>query len=292
MPKGAMNTHRNVMFTRAGLPGLDATPGRDGRRARHRPAVPHHRADRAHRGEHARPDRRWCWPTGSSRRWCSTRSGEHRPTFTIGAITAFIALMNAPGFTARPLRVVHPALLRRARRSHRPPRRRSPSQFGHPDAQRLRAHRDHARPRTACRAARRRRSTRRRARCRSACRSLNTIVRIQDDDGHGRCRSARSARSSPTARRSSPGYWDKPEETGARTCPAGALKTGDVGFMDAEGWFFIVDRKKDMINASRLQGLAARGRGRARRAPGGARGGRRRRARREARRDGEGVRQR
>jgi long-chain acyl-CoA synthetase len=27
------------------------------------------------------------------------------------------------------------------------------------------------------------------------------------------------------------------------------LKTGDVGYMDAEGWFYVVDRKKDQINA-------------------------------------------
>lgn len=30
----------------------------------------------------------------------------------------------------------------------------------------------------------------------------------------------------------------------------GELRTGDVGFMDAEGWFYLVDRKKDMIIAS------------------------------------------
>ena len=46
-----------------------------------------------------------------------------------------------------------------------------------------------------------------------------------------------------------PGYWDKPEETAA-AIPGGRLRTGDVGFMDAEGWFYIVDRKKDMIIAS------------------------------------------
>lgn len=27
------------------------------------------------------------------------------------------------------------------------------------------------------------------------------------------------------------------------------LRTGDVGYMDAEGWFYVVDRKKDQINA-------------------------------------------
>ena len=45
------------------------------------------------------------------------------------------------------------------------------------------------------------------------------------------------------------GYWRKPEETQANL-PGGALKSGDVGFMSPEGWVFIVDRKKDMINAS------------------------------------------
>ncbi|MHA6792628.1 AMP-binding protein [Pseudonocardia bannensis] len=45
-----------------------------------------------------------------------------------------------------------------------------------------------------------------------------------------------------------PGYWNKPDET-AHALPAGVLHTGDVGFMDAEGWFYIVDRKKDQINA-------------------------------------------
>ena len=45
------------------------------------------------------------------------------------------------------------------------------------------------------------------------------------------------------------GYWNKPEET-AHALPGGALHTGDVGFMDADGWFYVVDRKKDMINAS------------------------------------------
>src|SRR6478752_3559885 len=44
------------------------------------------------------------------------------------------------------------------------------------------------------------------------------------------------------------GYWNKPEET-QNAIPGGALHTGDVGYMDAEGWFYIVDRKKDQINA-------------------------------------------
>jgi long-chain acyl-CoA synthetase len=46
-----------------------------------------------------------------------------------------------------------------------------------------------------------------------------------------------------------PGYWEKPDET-EQAMPGGVLYTGDVGFMDAEGWFYIVDRKKDQINAA------------------------------------------
>jgi long-chain acyl-CoA synthetase len=45
------------------------------------------------------------------------------------------------------------------------------------------------------------------------------------------------------------GYWGRPAETEA-AMPGGALRTGDVGFMDDEGWFYVVDRKKDMIVAS------------------------------------------
>ncbi|MFH8368171.1 AMP-binding protein [Streptomyces sp. NPDC018031] len=46
-----------------------------------------------------------------------------------------------------------------------------------------------------------------------------------------------------------PGYWRRPEETAA-CLPGGELRTGDIGFMDPDGWLYVVDRKKDMINAS------------------------------------------
>jgi long-chain acyl-CoA synthetase len=44
------------------------------------------------------------------------------------------------------------------------------------------------------------------------------------------------------------GYWNNPEET-ANQLKDGWLSTGDIGQMDEEGYFFIVDRKKDMIIA-------------------------------------------
>ena len=42
------------------------------------------------------------------------------------------------------------------------------------------------------------------------------------------------------------GYWNRPDET-ASTLRNGWLYTGDIATMDEEGYFFIVDRKKDMI---------------------------------------------
>jgi len=42
------------------------------------------------------------------------------------------------------------------------------------------------------------------------------------------------------------GYWNRPDET-ASTLTDGWLHTGDIGKMDEEGYFYIVDRKKDMI---------------------------------------------
>jgi long-chain acyl-CoA synthetase len=41
-----------------------------------------------------------------------------------------------------------------------------------------------------------------------------------------------------------PGYWGGVEEVGV------PFRTGDVGFVDAGGWFYLVDRKKDQINAA------------------------------------------
>ncbi len=45
------------------------------------------------------------------------------------------------------------------------------------------------------------------------------------------------------------GYWNKPEET-AKTIKSGWLYTGDIAKEDESGYFFIVDRKKDMILVS------------------------------------------
>jgi len=75
-----------------------------------------------------------------------------------------------------------------------------------------------------------------------------TVVRILDDDGVpvpvGELGELQTEGPGVV-----PAYWRKPQET-ARSIPGGRLNTGDVGFMDTGGWFYIVDRKKDMINAA------------------------------------------
>ena len=43
------------------------------------------------------------------------------------------------------------------------------------------------------------------------------------------------------------GYWNNPEATAAVTTFDGFMRTGDVGYMDDDGFVFIVDRTKDMI---------------------------------------------
>jgi long-chain acyl-CoA synthetase len=42
------------------------------------------------------------------------------------------------------------------------------------------------------------------------------------------------------------GYWNRPKET-AEAFVGDRFLTGDIGYMDADGYFFLVDRKKDMI---------------------------------------------
>jgi long-chain acyl-CoA synthetase len=46
------------------------------------------------------------------------------------------------------------------------------------------------------------------------------------------------------------GYWQRPDETAKVMTPDGFFKSGDIGIMDARGYFRIVDRKKDMVLVS------------------------------------------
>jgi long-chain acyl-CoA synthetase len=55
-----------------------------------------------------------------------------------------------------------------------------------------------------------------------------------------------------------PGYWNAPEETAAALRDRGDggarwLYTGDLGYLDDDGFLFVVDRKKELIKTSGLQ---------------------------------------
>ena len=76
----------------------------------------------------------------------------------------------------------------------------------------------------------------------------SVMLRILDDDGQevGPNEVGEICVRGPMV---SPEYINNPQAT-EENIPDGELRTGDVGFMDTDGWVFIVDRKKDMINAS------------------------------------------
>jgi long-chain acyl-CoA synthetase len=171
---------------------------------------------------------------------------EHRPAFTIGAITAFNALLHAPGFSkdhftsftsvysggAAISPTAEKAFLeatgKQVHNAYGLTETTSPmtvTPFGAPSP---------VDPTSGALSV--------------GVPAPNTIVRIQDDDGKdlplGEIGEIVADGPQVVA-----GYWGKPDETAANL-PGGALKSGDVGFMNPEGWVFIVDRKKDMINAS------------------------------------------
>jgi long-chain acyl-CoA synthetase len=170
----------------------------------------------------------------------------HRVTFTTGAITVFIALMDAPGAGERDtssLRTIvsggapiAPATVdafehRFGTYIHNIYGLTETTSPSHCVPMGARAPVDHA----------------------SGARSVGvpvygTVVRVVGEDGRelppGEV--GEIVTSGPQV---VPGYWGRPEES-ERAIPGGALHTGDVGFMDADGWFYVVDRKKDQINAA------------------------------------------
>ncbi|MFZ0091874.1 MAG: AMP-binding protein [Solirubrobacteraceae bacterium] len=77
---------------------------------------------------------------------------------------------------------------------------------------------------------------------------FNTVVRVVDDDDAD-VEPGQTGEFVTSGPQVVSGYWEKPEET-EHAIPGGRLHTGDVGFMDEAGWFYLVDRKKDQINAA------------------------------------------
>jgi long-chain acyl-CoA synthetase len=77
----------------------------------------------------------------------------------------------------------------------------------------------------------------------------STWMKIIDDEGRERpCgESGEIAIKGPQVMA---GYWQRPDETGRVMTADGYFRSGDIGVMDARGFFRIVDRKKDMILVS------------------------------------------
>ena len=68
---------------------------------------------------------------------------------------------------------------------------------------------------------------------------------IQDDEGH-LLGPGQTGEVCVRGKNVMQGYWNNPEET-ARVRRDGWLLTGDIGHRDEDGYYFITDRKKDMI---------------------------------------------
>jgi long-chain acyl-CoA synthetase len=77
----------------------------------------------------------------------------------------------------------------------------------------------------------------------------STYLKLLDDDGNEVAlgQSGEIAIKGPQVMA---GYWQRPDETAKVMTPDGFFKTGDIGVVDANGFFKIVDRKKDMILVS------------------------------------------
>ena len=116
---------------------------------------------------------------------------------------------------------------------------------------------------------------------------FNTLVRVVDDAGND-VPAGEIGEFVTSGPQVVSGYWNQPEET-EHAIPGGALRTGDVGLMDEDGWFYLVDRKKDQINVSGYK-VWPRDVEDACTATGGARGRGRRCPRRVPRRDRQGLR--
>ena len=244
VPKGAMNTHRNVVFT-AQVYRDWTHAGRDGSIFGIAPLF-HITGLIGHVAVSMLVPQTLVLAYRFEPQVVLDAFLEHRPAFTIGAITAFSALLNAPGFSKEHFdsftsiysggAAISPSAERgfmeatgkQVHNAYGLTETTSPmtvTPFGSPSP---------VDPTSGALSV--------------GVPAPSTIVRIQGDDGQdlplGEVGEIVADGPQVVA-----GYWGKPEETAANL-PGGALRSGDVGFMDPQGWVFIVDRKKDMINAS------------------------------------------
>ena len=78
----------------------------------------------------------------------------------------------------------------------------------------------------------------------------STWMKLLDDDGNEVTELGQPGEIAIKGPQVMAGYWQRPDETAKVMTADGFFKTGDVGVMDARGYFKIVDRKKDMILVS------------------------------------------
>ncbi|OBJ83294.1 AMP-binding protein [Mycobacterium sp. 1245852.3] len=171
---------------------------------------------------------------------------EHRPTFTVAAITAFTALLSHsedPAADFEPLRAIYsggaPVSPSLADDFRRRTGRQIHNIYGLTETTSV----CHATPLGAAAP----------VDPRTGALSIglpvfNTLSRVLDDHGN-ELPAGQLGEITIKGPQVVPGYWNNPAQS-AQTIVDGELRTGDIGFTDNEGWFYVVDRKKDMINAS------------------------------------------
>jgi long-chain acyl-CoA synthetase len=78
----------------------------------------------------------------------------------------------------------------------------------------------------------------------------STLMKLIDDNGNDVTELGQSGEIAIKGPQVMAGYWQRPDETAKVMTADGYFKSGDVGTMDARGYFKIVDRKKDMVLVS------------------------------------------
>ncbi len=78
----------------------------------------------------------------------------------------------------------------------------------------------------------------------------STFMKLLDDEGHEVTQLGQPGEIAIKGPQVMAGYWQRPDETARTMTEDGYFKTGDIGTVDARGFFKIVDRKKDMVLVS------------------------------------------
>jgi long-chain acyl-CoA synthetase len=170
----------------------------------------------------------------------------HRPTFTVGAITVFIALANAPNVTAPDF-----ASLTKIASGGAPIAAATTEAFL--DRFGVYIHNVYGMTETTSPALAVPLGSKAPVGAETAALSvgvpmLSARVTIVDDDGMP-LSAGKVGELAVAGPQVVPGYWRNQAATDAAFA-GGWLSTGDVGYSDDDGWYYLVDRKKDMIVAS------------------------------------------